>query len=280
MVVNISGRIKKTLFKELYAWSYPLRRKSYLSKKVVACVFSVGERTEEDAIKSVKSQTFPVTRIELIKNIAPISKALDKVFDVAPDADYVLLVDADMILYNNCLDALLRFARKDVLYSVGELTDPVMGKIGHVKLLNMALARSSGLRYREVLGSDFDLIKQAERLGSGIIPMYGSSMKNILGIHHPAYNAKELFRKMQIWRKKRDNRIDEELLASLVQKYLENTNRVLLYGILGLIIANPDKSTGESYPESGLVNWELAQQLIGKTDENEVYGFPEFVRKG
>jgi hypothetical protein len=272
-------RIKRNLVKELYAALYPFRRKSCCSKTIVACIFSVGERTEEDAVNSVKGQTFPVTRIELIKNIAPISKALNRVFDIASDADYVLLVDADMILYNYCLDALLRFARKDVLYSVGELTDPVMGNIGHVKLLNMALAKSSGLRYREVLGSDFDLIKQAERLGSGIIPMCGSSMKKILGIHHPTYTAKELFRKMQIWRKKRGNRTDKELLTSLVRKYRESDNRLLLYGILGLIISNPDKSSGESYPESGLDNWEAAQQLFGKIDEDEVYGYPEFIRK-
>ena len=75
------------------------------------------------------------------------------------------------------------------------------------------------------------------------------------------------------------NRTDKELLTSLVRKYRESGNRLLLYGILGLIINNPDRSSGESYPESGLDNWEVAQQLFGKIDEDEVYGFPEFIRK-
>ena len=68
------------------------------------------------------------------------------------------------------------------------------------------------------------MIKQSEEKGLDIIPMSGSSAKKAFGIHHPAYTAKELFRKMQIWRKKRGNQVDSELLLLLSTKYRESGN--------------------------------------------------------
>ncbi len=47
------------------------------------------------------------------------------IFDRANDADFILWVDADMILFENCTQRLVTLARSDTLYSVAPLLDPV-----------------------------------------------------------------------------------------------------------------------------------------------------------
>lgn len=258
---------------KFYASTFPLRKENYLSKKIVACVFSVGERTEKQSILSVKRQRLTVSRIEVIRNVSPIYAASNRVFEVASDADYVLWVDADMILYENCTEYLIRLAKRNALFTAGGLIDPVFGVIGWIKMLNMNLARSLGIRFRNVLRCDLDFCEQAKDRDDNIIPVYGTHRK-ILGRHHCSYTAKELFRKIQIWRKKMGNRIDKNLLLSLTKKYCETNNTVLLAGILGTILPNPDNSLCESSPESGLDAWDTVSGLLGKDLKHEFLGFP------
>jgi hypothetical protein len=261
------------LEKKFYVSTFPLRKEKYLSKKIVACVFSVGERTEEQSILSVKRQKLPVSRIEVIKDVTPISAASNRVFDLASDADYVLWVDADMILYENCTSYLIHLTRRNALFTVGGLIDPVFGVIGWIKLLNINLAKALGLRFRNVLRCDLDFCKMATRKNDNVIPMYGTHRK-ILGMHHCSYTAKELFRKAQIWRKKMDNGVDKDLLRSLTRKYIQTNNTVLLAGILGTILPNPDDSQCESSPESGLENWGIVSSLLENGLEHQFFGLP------
>jgi len=272
-VTGLLRALVSELEKKFYVSTFPLRKENYLSKKIVACVFSVGERTEEKSILSIKRQKLPVSKIEVIKNISPISAASNRVFDVAYDADYVLWVDADMILYENCTAHLIRLAKRNVLFSVGGLIDPVFDIVGWVKLLNMNLSKKLGIRFRNVSRCDVDFCKQATDKDADIIPKYGT-IRKILGTHHCSYSAKELFRKTQIWKKKMGNRIDKNLLRSLTEKYCETNNMVLLAGILGTILPNPDDSQGESFPESGLRNWDIISSLLENSLEHQFFGLP------
>lgn len=261
------------LQRDLYAATFPLRRHVFLQKKIVACIFSTGERNEEQSILSVKRQRFAVSRIEVIRNVSPINVASNRVFDVASDADYVLWVDADMILYQHCTEYLIRLAKTNALFTAGGLIDPAFGVVGWVKLLNMNLAQELGIRFRNVLRCDVDFQKQALERDENVIPRYGNA-KKILGVHHCSYTAKELFRKAQIWRKKQGNRVDKKLLRSLTKKYCETGNKVLLAGIVGTILPNPDDSDGESFPESGLANWPVVSGLLGSHSDDSVFEIP------
>jgi hypothetical protein len=261
------------LKRDLYVASFPLRKDAFLQKKIVACVFSIGERTEEQSIQSIARQKLPVSRIEVIRNVSPISAASNRVFDLASDADYVFWVDADMILYQNCTEYLIRLAKTNVLFTAGGLIDPAFGVVGWVKLLNMNLAQELGIRFRNVLRCDVDFQKQALERNENVIPRYGNA-KKILGVHHCSYTAKELFRKAQIWRKKKGNRVDKKLLRSLTKKYCETGNKVLLAGIIGTIVPNPDDSDGESFPESGLANWPIVSGLLGSHSDDSVFEIP------
>ncbi len=261
------------LKRDLYVASFPLRKEAFLQKKIVACVFSIGERTEKQSILSVGRQKLPVSRIEVIRNVSPISAASNRVFDLASDADYVLWVDADMILYENCTEYLIRLAKNNVLFTAGGLIDPAFGIIGWIKLLNMNLVQELGIRFRNVLRCDVDLHKQALEKDPNVVPRYGNA-KKVLGIHHCSYTAKGLFRKAQIWKKKKGNRVDRKLLSSLTKKYCATGNKVLLAGIIGTILPNPDDSDGESSPESGLANWPVVSGLLGSQSEDSLFEIP------
>jgi hypothetical protein len=96
-----------------------------------------------------------------------------------------------------------------------------------------------------------------------------------LGVHHPTYTARELFRKNQIEKKKRGNKLDAERLSMLVQKHLQSPSPVLLAGILGEILPNPDISQGESEPRSGLHQWDTLNDLLGNIPEDVAFGFSD-----
>jgi hypothetical protein len=253
--------------------TFVFRRQQYLSKKIVACVFSVGERTEGLSISSINKQVLPVSRVELVKNISPISTASNMIFDRANDADFVLWVDADMILFENCTQRLVTLARSDTLYSVAPLLDPVFGTVGYIKLLNMHMVKELNIRFRDVLGCDKDFCTQARDKNPKILIESYEFPRRILGIHHPTYSARELFRKNQIERKKRGNVMDRKLLSNLIQLYSETRSPVLLAGIMGELLPSPDISPGESHPQSGLDNWDSLLPILKYMPDEQEFGF-------
>jgi hypothetical protein len=257
----------------LYSRMSLLRKNRHIPEKIVACVFSVGERTERLSVSSIGNQLLPVSRVELINNISPISRASNMIFDLASDADHVLWVDADMILFEDCTWKLATLARPDALYCVAPLLDPVFGKVGYIKLLNMHLVKELNIRFRDVLGCDKDFCTQAKEKDRKIIIENYELPRRALGIHHPTYTAKELFRKNQVERKKRGNVIDKKVLTSLIQLYSETKSPVLLAGIMGELLPNPDASQGESCPQSGLDLWEGLADFVDGIPGDPEFGF-------
>lgn len=245
----------------------------------MTCIFSTGEHTEPACLKSVQKQFHALSTIEIIKNISPISAASNIALDLAQSADFLLWVDADMILDSHCAAKLLRLVSPQTLYAVATLNDPVFGKVGYIKLLNMQIVRRLNLRFRDMLGCDVDFCNQARALDPSIQIESYTLLRRPLGLHHPTYTARELFRKNQIEKKKRGNVISRRLLLRMTWLYLKNGNPVLLAGILGEIIPNPDQTTGESTPESGLQAWDKARCILGDIPDDITFGFSD-IRKG
>jgi len=275
---KLTPKALKAIQGSLRSFTYPLRNRAYQHKNIVACVFSTGERTEAQSIESVKRQSLPVTRIEIIKNVTPMHEAFNRMFEVAKDADYILCVDADMILHRNCTRRLLSLARPDTLYCLGTLLDPVLGKVGYIKLLNMDIVQRLGIKFQNVHGCDVDFNNQAANLDPSIQVETYTLTRRIRGIHRPTYTAKEIFRKNQIEKKKRGNIISCRLVLRMSWLYLKSGNPVLLAGILGEIMSNPDISSGEVNPESGLLAWDKARCILGDIPEDLTFGFPDIKR--
>jgi hypothetical protein len=241
--------------------------------KIVACVFSIGERSESLSLASIRKQNYPIYKIELIKNVTPMHAAFNRMFDVSQDADYILCVDADMVLDKDCVFELIRLARPNVLFSIAPLMDPVLGKVGYIKLLNMHIVHKLDLKFRNVLGCDVDFIKQAQHIEPLIQIENYTISRNPLGIHHPTYTAQELFKKNQIEKKKRGNNINTDLLYSMMENFIKSKSLVLLAGIMGELLPNPDTSLGESSPTSGLDNWLKVEELIGPIPDDLEFGY-------
>lgn len=246
-------------------------------QSIIACVFSMGERTEARSIESLHKQTLKPSHIELIRNVSPISAASNFALEKAQGFDHLLWVDADMILYPHCTESLLKLVQPDTLYSVGTLLDPVFGKVGYIKLLNMHIVRALNLSFRDVLGCDVDFCRQAKKRDSALAIESYTLLRKPLGVHHPTYTARELFRKNQIEKKKRGNKTDAKLLGMLARKYHADPNPVLLSGMLGEILPNPDLSNGESGLGSGLDLWETVRTILKDIPEDLSYGFPDGV---
>ncbi|MCD6569579.1 MAG: hypothetical protein J7L53_02630 [Deltaproteobacteria bacterium] len=266
-------KITTALSGSFYASFLPFRGRHFVFKKIVACVFSVGELTEQKAIESIRQQRLPVSRLEIIKNVNPISAASNMALELAADADFLLWVDADMILDKHCTEQLLKLAGSNVLYAVAPLRDPVFGKVGYIKLLNMDIVRGLEIKFRDVLGCDVDFCRQAKEKDPSLQIERYTITRRTLGIHHPTYTAQELFKKNQVEKKKRGNRIDRKVLLSMARKYYKTGNPVLLAGMLGEIFSNPDKSSGESSLHSGLDNWNKAAELLGDIPDDVTFGF-------
>ncbi|MRR35392.1 hypothetical protein EG829_12060 [bacterium] len=65
-----------------------------------------------------------------------------------------------------------------------------------------------------------------------------------------------------------------------MKKYHETGSLVILAGILGEKMPNPDMSQGESSPHSGLRNWPEVERLIGPVPDDLEFGFDaSFIRK-
>lgn len=277
-MITLNKLMRKTLTAirgSLRSTTYPLRKDCHQNKNIVACVFSTGEHSEEQSIASIKKQPLPIIRIELIKNVCPISAASNAAIDMTQGTDYLLWVDADMILKPDCLASLVKLMSPHTLYALAPLKDPVFGKVGYIKLLNMQIVRQLDLKFRDVLGCDIDFCNQARVLDPSIQIESYTLLRRPLGLHHPTYTARELFRKNQIEKKKRDNVISAKLLLKMAWLYLKSGNAVLLAGILGEIMPNPDKSTGESTPKSGLQAWDQARMILGDVPEELTFGFSD-----
>jgi len=120
---------------------------------IVAVILTVGEQTLEECLASVRRQSMPARRVEIIENVAPLSEACNRMLEVA-DGEFHVLVDADMILDRHCFRRMVRMLRYDenTFCALAMLRDDVLGTIPHVKMFRTALTK--GVRYEDVPGSD------------------------------------------------------------------------------------------------------------------------------
>lgn len=215
---SLFKKIVVGLHGSLHANLPAVRLKKTGEKTINACIFSIGERTEAQAIASLQNQTLPLSHIELIKNVCPISAASNHALDLAYNADFLLWVDADMVLYANCTEHLVRLIRPDTLYAVAPLIDPVFGNVGYIKLLNMHIVKRLNMRFREVLGCDVDFCRQAQRKMTALllipIPYFANPSESITQHTRPRSSSGKI--------KSRKKRGGTESMGSSCSCSLEN----------------------------------------------------------
>jgi hypothetical protein len=104
---------------------------------ITAVVLTVGERTTDRAIASVRRQTLAPAEILVVSGVTPFYRALN-VAATRVSTPFFIQVDADMILDEDCLESLMAHMRSGVGATVGPLRDPLMGNVNGIKLFRRA----------------------------------------------------------------------------------------------------------------------------------------------
>jgi hypothetical protein len=120
-------------------------------RNVTAIVLSIGEKTTERAIESLKKQSLPPKEIIAIENVAPFHKALNLGASKVK-TEFFVQVDSDMILDRTCLEDLRRSMRHNVGVVIGHLRDLITGRVVGVKLFRAGCFK--GHQFKDVMSPD------------------------------------------------------------------------------------------------------------------------------
>jgi glycosyltransferase involved in cell wall biosynthesis len=156
-----------------------------------AYVVTIGEPTTEECIKSLKKQSLPLKRVEIISNVKGIHNASNQIHDLVGE-DYFLRVDADMVLDRKCVEILYKMISKkaNIALASGMLKDDLLGNIWGIHMFKSELIKP--FRYPDSIGSDLALKEFRERRGYELV-----MVPYVLGEHKPYYNFDAVFQKFE-----------------------------------------------------------------------------------
>ena len=161
---------------------------------VGAVVLTVGEPSTNRALASLEAQTLPVEDVVVVDGVRPFHRAFNT--GVARiSTPFFVQVDADMVLDPDCVEVLRAAISSDVGIAVGALRDPLMGRIGGVKLFRRSCLRA--LPHRNTIGPEVDLYLTLGRRGWWTQYLTGHGRRATgeptLGAHRPDYTVDYVF---------------------------------------------------------------------------------------
>jgi hypothetical protein len=178
---------------------------------ITAVVLTTGEETTQRAVDSVKKQTLPPEEIIIIKNITPFHKALN-LGASRVKTEFFVQVDSDMILDENCLEALRKCMMKDVGIAVGHLRDPLIGRVSSIKMFRKKCFEK--VQFKDSISSDTDFAKDISQCGwktvfaLRFIDKTDKKLWHTFGEHRPNYTPHYTYSKHLLegrrWRYRKD----------------------------------------------------------------------------
>jgi hypothetical protein len=205
-------------------------------KDVTAVILTVEpSNLFKKCLASVKAQTLPAARIEIVRNVYPVSKAVQEGINKVQTPLFVL-VDDDMILYPNCFKYLYLYitTSNKCAEVVLRLKDPILGLISGIRIYRTEAVRPlSSFPIKEKF---WDRLLQKKLQQAGFKSLM---LPQIVGEHHPVYLPHEAFWKFRFWTEKLRylNRGLDSFTQTLKKLYYywERTGDIsALYGIAGL----------------------------------------------
>lgn len=162
-----------------------------------AVLLTMGEATAARALTSVKRQTSLPCETIVVEGVAPYSRAVNSAASRV-SSEFMVLVDADMILDENCFSDLRAGAADRVGIVTGDLRDPILGRIQGIKLLRTRCVRERG--YPDSPSPDADFQKTlAERSWFGVQAIrQGGRFPHTFGEHRPDYSPGYAFGRFYI----------------------------------------------------------------------------------
>lgn len=161
---------------------------------VAAVVLTVGERTTERALDSVRRQTLQPEQVVVVEGARPFHRAFNSAF-ARVETPYFVQVDADMVLDPDCLEVLRGAMSPRTGIALGALRDPLIGKIAGVKMFRSSCLES--FRLRDTIDPDVDYSRTLARLGWSTDYLTGhrrpAARSGALGAHLPDYTLPYVF---------------------------------------------------------------------------------------
>lgn len=164
---------------------------------VSAVVLTLGEPGTEEALASLRRQTVPPAEVIVVRGVSPFHEAINAgARQVA--TPFFVQVDSDMVLDPDCLAELRRLARPDSGIVVGQLRDPLIGRVVGIKLFRTAPFRERLMR--DTISPDTDLGNALRRKGwetmyVGRPPEHDPEAWRTYGEHRPGYAPEYTFAK-------------------------------------------------------------------------------------
>ena len=167
-----------------------LERNSDMKKLVTALVPTLGEKTIEDSINSLKKQTHELTDIIIVRDVTPFPEAMNRGVKQVK-TPFLVQCDADMILLPDCVETLLAAMDENTGLSIGYLHDDLLGDIQAVKLYRTECLRKEP--FQDSIATDTDGIKEIVRHGFRIAfatrtQHQSEHPPDVLGFHRPDYS--------------------------------------------------------------------------------------------
>jgi hypothetical protein len=153
-------------------------------------IVTCGEPQFEACWDSVNAQSLRPDRIDIVRDVYPMSAAFNEVLRLM-SCDYSVKVDADMVLDPHALETLYNHinSSEDNVFGIGyRLRDPYFGAVGHIKIYKSSVLRSRTVANES--GYDRVLVKDLEK--EGYLMDFSAET---LGLHLPNPTPEELFKR-------------------------------------------------------------------------------------
>jgi hypothetical protein len=158
-----------------------------------ALVLSLDEAYTERAIASVRRQTLPPAEIVVVRGVSPFHRAFNSGLSRIR-TEFFIQVDADMILDPTCIADLRGCMSGKVGIVLGQLRDPLLGRIVGVKLFRRECF--DRVKLRDSLSSETDSAGDIWKEGwTTAYAAKHAGNQRTFGEHRPDYNPDYTFSK-------------------------------------------------------------------------------------
>jgi hypothetical protein len=123
---------------------------------VSAVVLTSGEPTTEAAIDSLNRQTLVPNKVIVVRNVRPFHQAFNT-GAMQVESEFFVQVDADMVLDPCCIAKLRRGMGRATGLVVGQLRDPLIGRVVGIKLIRTSCFRH--VPFRDSISPDTDFVE-------------------------------------------------------------------------------------------------------------------------
>ena len=197
---------------------------------ITAVICTVGENTLPDCLRSIENQILQPGKIEIIRDIAPMSQAFNEML-ARVSTRYFVHVDADMILAPDCVEEMYKAIRQrdTVFMSSAYLKDDLVGKIPSIKMFDRNIIANT--RYRDIIGCDRDF--EARVMAQGFSTV---TLNRTLGRHLSGASKKAAFQKYKRTMEKCRllNDAHEPFIQAIIDSYYKERPAVTTYALAGL----------------------------------------------